>query len=137
MTMRCSFLGAVAVAVLAAPSAQAVEVTLTKADCLKIVQHVPAPDVEYKPGVDVYGRAVAPADLGDSPKIKIPDIITFDLKLDLDTLADSSAGQVFGEPVLGKISIEGHQVYFNGQPIGATGQADLVRKCREYFARKR
>ncbi|MEX2449938.1 MAG: hypothetical protein WD407_03705 [Rhodospirillales bacterium] len=126
-----------AILLLPVVAAQAEQVTVTEADCLKIVQHVPEPDVEYKPGVDVYGRAVAPADLGGSPQIKIPDVITFDLKLDLDTLSDSSAGRVFGEPVLGKISIEGHRVYFNGQPIGAIGHAELVRKCRDYFARKR
>jgi hypothetical protein len=134
ITRSIAFFAAVMLPVAAA---QAERVTVTKADCQRIVQHVPAPDVEYKPGVDVYGRAVAPADLGGSPQIKIPDVITFDLKIDMTGLGTSSAGDVFGEPVLGKISIEGHRVYFNGQPIGAIGQAELVRKCRDYFAGKR
>src|SRR5271168_4053724 len=30
------------------------------------VQYQPAPDVAYQPGVDVYGRPVAPADLPNS-----------------------------------------------------------------------
>ncbi|MEQ8193559.1 MAG: hypothetical protein RIB59_03630 [Rhodospirillales bacterium] len=126
-----------AVLLLPAAAAQAVQVTVTKADCQRIVQHVPSADVEYKPGVDVYGRKVAPADLGGSPQIKLPETITFDLKIDMTGLGTSSAGDVFGEPSLGKVSIQGHQVYFNGQPIGGIGQAELVRKCKEFLAGKR
>ena len=37
-------------------------ITITKADCSKLIQHQPAPDVAYKPGVDVRGRPVVSAD---------------------------------------------------------------------------
>jgi hypothetical protein len=37
-------------------------ITITKTDCSRLIQHQPAPDVAYKPGVDVRGRPVVSAD---------------------------------------------------------------------------
>ena len=37
-------------------------ITITKLDCSRLIQHIPAPDVAYKPGVDVHGRPVVSAD---------------------------------------------------------------------------
>ena len=39
------------------------------------MRHEPAPDVAYQPGVDVHGRAVAPADLNGGSQIELPDVI--------------------------------------------------------------
>ena len=118
----------------------AATVKVTRADCQKVVQHVPAPGVEYKPGVDVYGRKVAPADLGNPSPIKIPDVISFDLKVNLEELAGTPpsgpVGQAFGEPVLGRISIRGRQVYFNGKPLGGINQSELIQKCRAALSGK-
>ena len=36
---------------------------ITAADCRRAVAHLPAADVQYKPGVDARGRKVAAADL--------------------------------------------------------------------------
>jgi hypothetical protein len=59
-------------------------VIITEADCLRLVKHVPAPDVEYAPGVDVYGRPVPPADLGRGySDIKPPEEITFAIEVEL------------------------------------------------------
>jgi len=114
-------------------------VRVSKQDCANVVRHTPAPDVAYKPGVDVYGRKVAPADLSGSSPIKVPDVISFNLTLDLPDLTPSSGsiGPSFGEPVLGKVSIQGNQVYYNGKPLGGIGQSELVKKCREALSGKR
>ena len=144
MTFRYSFL-IVGIWLLAlgpaANPAYGKTVRVSKQACANVVRHSPAPDVAYKPGVDVYGRKVAPADLGGSPQIKIPDVISFDLKVNLEELGGTPpagpVGQVFGEPVLGKISIQGHQVYFNGKPLGGIGQAELAKKCRAALTGKR
>ena len=41
---------------------QPLVITITKTDCSRLIQHFPAPDVAYKPGVDVRGRPVVSAD---------------------------------------------------------------------------
>lgn len=40
--------------------------SVTLGACQRLVAHHPVPDVTYRPGVDVLGRPVAPADLPDS-----------------------------------------------------------------------
>ena len=59
--------------------AQQSRVTVSKEDCKRLVRHHPAADVEYKPGVDVRGKAVAPADLQGSRPLKLPDSYEFDI----------------------------------------------------------
>ena len=54
---------------------------VTRQDCRNLVAHHPDADVEYKPGVDVHGKYVAPADLPGQTDFKLPDKIEFDLRL--------------------------------------------------------
>lgn len=119
--------------------AYAETVRVSKQDCARVVRHTPAPDVAYKPGVDVYGRKVAPADLGNPSPIKVPDVISFNLTQSLPGLstATGNIGSAFGEPVIGKITIQGNQVYFNGKPLGGIGQAEVIKKCREALSGRR
>ena len=128
----CAFAGLLPAA--AAAAAEHV-VTVTAGDCRRVVAHVAAADVEYRPGVDAHGRTVAPADPGGTPQVEIPGTITFDLQLDLEELAGppppGPVGEVFGWPVLGHISIRGHKVYFNDRLLGDLAEAELARKCRE------
>ena len=136
VAVLCAFAG-----LLPAPAAAAAEyvVKVTAGDCRRVVAHVAAADVEYRPGVDAHGRKVAPADLGGASQIEIPDTITFDLQLDLEELAGppppGPVGEVFGRPVLGHISIRGHKVYFNDRLLGDLAEAELARKCREMLHR--
>ncbi|MFQ5617897.1 MAG: hypothetical protein ACE5FR_02905 [Rhodospirillales bacterium] len=134
----CAFAGRLPAAAAAAAAAGHV-VKVTAGDCRRVVAHVAAADVEFRPGVDVRGRKVAPADLGGTPRVGIPDTITFDLQLDLEELAGppppGTVGEVFGRPVLGHISIRGHEVYFNDRLLGDMAEAELARKCREMLRR--
>src|SRR3546814_18740413 len=57
--------------------------SITEDDCARLVPHVPAPDVEYRPGVDAAGRPVAPADLPGSPRIVFPDAYRIPIEVDL------------------------------------------------------
>ncbi len=122
-----------------APAAAQQVVTITANDCRRVVAHVAAADVEYRPGVDVRGGKVAPADVGGTPQVEIPGTIAFDLQLDLEELAGppppGPVGEVFGRPVLGHISIRGHKVYFNDRLLGDLAEAELARKCREMLQR--
>jgi hypothetical protein len=67
-----------------ATTAAAETIVVTKPDCQRLVQYVPSGDVEYQPGVDAYGRPVAPADVGGGyGEIKPPDEITFPIQVNL------------------------------------------------------
>ncbi len=68
---------------LAAPAAAGQVVTVTVHDCRRVVAHVASADVDYRPGVDVRGRKVAPADVGGGPPIILPDEIAFDITVEL------------------------------------------------------
>jgi hypothetical protein len=57
-------------------------IAVTPADCRLLERHQPAPDVAYRPGVDVRGRPVAPADLGGAPGFELPPVLEFTLALD-------------------------------------------------------
>jgi hypothetical protein len=39
--------------------------------------------IKYRPGVDVRGRPIAPADLAGAPRLAIPDRIVIDLPLNI------------------------------------------------------
>jgi hypothetical protein len=56
---------------------------ISKQACNNAVRHVPAPNGAYKPGVDVYGRKIVPADIGGGSPIQIPKIIEFEVTRDL------------------------------------------------------
>lgn len=60
-------------------------ITISKPDCSRLIQHVPAPDVAYKPGVDVRGRPVVPADAdpaqAEFAKRVVPETLTFPVKI--------------------------------------------------------
>ena len=104
-------------------------VAITRADCARLVAHVPAPDVAYRPGVDVYGREVAPADLGGAPRIELPETILIGIEIDL--LAR------FGIPVshagaeVGEVAYRDGRFTFNGQPLQDQAQAELAARCQE------
>lgn len=61
--------------------AQTRTVTITEADCSRLVEHRPDPGVAYQAGRDVYGRAVAPADLGGGVRIDLPETYSFELEI--------------------------------------------------------
>jgi hypothetical protein len=75
---------AAALVLLAGPALGQQTVIITRADCLRLVEHLPTPDVEYRPGVDVRGRPVAGADLdGGYAHVEPPDAIAFPLAVEL------------------------------------------------------
>ena len=49
------------------------KITLNRAACNQLVEHVPDDDVSFKPGKTVDDRDVAPADLDDGRRIEFPE----------------------------------------------------------------
>ncbi|HEX9462009.1 MAG TPA: hypothetical protein VGB82_05360 [Alphaproteobacteria bacterium] len=121
----------------AAPAA-AQQVAISEQDCRQLVAHNPAPDVTYTPGVDVYGRAVAPADL-TPPQVQMPQTYVFDVYADLRKYGVRNDSRLLLPAVgVGQITIadQGQRVYFNGQPIGDTEQKALAEACRQRGLRR-
>ncbi|MEX0694654.1 MAG: hypothetical protein WD075_09440 [Rhodospirillales bacterium] len=80
-------------------------VRISKPDCQRVVRHQASADVAYKPGVDVRGNAVAPAEASGGFTIPLPDVFEFNITRDLaaylggaeDKLAADKAAAIAGE----------------------------------------
>lgn len=110
------------------------EVRIAPADCRRLVQHRPAPDVAYQPGVDVRGNAVAPADLPGQARISAPNEITIGLTVDLLRqygVPASSPLAPRGEASVGTVTydIASGRMTFNGQPLSDPEQDALAAAC--------
>lgn len=120
-------------ALLIAGSSAAAQVPMDRTVCRYLPRHMPAPDVEYKPGVDVRGNRVAPADLPGSAgavpmdRFEIPVTLDFARKLGFTA---PGAGALPGTAEVGRLSIQGDRLFFNGQPLNAASEAELVALCR-------
>lgn len=125
--------------VAAAAPAWAQQTTITGVDCRKLVRHQPAPDVAYKPGVDVKGRKVAPADLNDAPQIKVPETITFDAAVDLRRFGIPNSSPLFQPNVsVGRVDVQQDgKVFFNGQRLGNPEVAALEEFCQAQLKKPR
>ena len=105
-------------------------VRITEADCSRLVNHVAAADVNYRPGVDVNGNAVAPADLNAQPQIRMPDVISIPVTIDLATNLGIDT-PFLARPTVGEVQItRDGRVSFNGQPIGDAAQQELAQRCQ-------
>lgn len=107
-------------------------IRIPRADCARLVEHRSAPDVAYKPGVDVRGKKVAPADLpGSSAAIKAPKQV--EIAISFNPLR-GAAGSRFdsSELIVGTVqfNLETGAATFNGQPLTDPEQAELARKCQ-------
>ncbi len=101
--------------------------------CQRLTRHVPAPDVEYKPGVDVHGRPVVPADLPGSAGVQPPIPIDLPLSIDLARrmgIALPSVPRLPDDVTAVWLSVVGDQLYLNGQPIDPGAEDRLYAYCR-------
>ncbi|MEC9345156.1 MAG: hypothetical protein VYB54_02945 [Pseudomonadota bacterium] len=94
---------------LAAFAASADTVVIDHPECRFVEIHRPAPDVVYRPGVDVHGKPVAPADLPSfGTRVAPPEDVTVRLEIPLS--------QIFGAnvpPFLGDARIDVGEVQVN------------------------
>ncbi len=129
-------------ALLAAAPARAheekVEVAITRADCARLVEHVPAPDVAYQPGVDAYGRAVAPAELDGGTPIEIPETIHIPIEIDLlDHFGIPVNPALYKSDIpIGEVVYRNGRLSFNGRPLQGDAAAELSRRCQEIMSAK-
>ena len=114
-------------------AAKGATITITRQDCTRVVRHVPAPDVAYRPGVDVRGRKVAPADLDGGFKVTPPKEFDIPITVDLqDRLGIPANPTLFqAEAEVGKITYKDGKAWFNGQPLATEKTAALAKFCRD------
>lgn len=103
-------------------------------DCRRLVQHRPGADVAYKPGVDVRGNPVAPADLPGQARITAPNEITIDLTIDVLEQFGVSSDSVLapsGEASVGTVTydIAAGRMTYNGQSLNDPEQDALAAAC--------
>ncbi len=106
--MRVAVMSMILVAVALPLAAEEAQITISQADCRRLVNYVPAAGVAYQPGVDVHGHAVAGADLpgsgNDIAKSMLPQSFEFPITINPATygaakvanaaVAKAAAGQV-------------------------------------------
>ena len=113
-------------------------IIITRKDCQRFTRHTARNDVNYKPGIDVYGRPVKSADLKPSA-IKLPDEIKIDLNVDIfDFVGNTPAPKGLGDSRarLGTITFNGGRLLFNGKPLGEEINPEILAVCDELLKRK-
>jgi len=103
----------------------------TDDECRRAVRIAGQPGVEYQPGVDVHGRAVAPADLQPTLKIDPPRVIEFPVTMDVaKRLGFDVRGPYEANVTVANVRIEGNRVSINGQEVNPDDSADLIAACQ-------
>ena len=114
------------------------KLTVSREDCRRIVKHLPAPDVAYKPGVDAYGRKVVPADIGGGSTWQPPETITIDIEINLAEKYGIGAGGKFkGEAKIAAdtVNTKTGEVMLDGKPVGDAAETAIAKACREAYRR--
>lgn len=102
-------------------------------DCKRLTRHKARDDVAYTPGVDVRGKAVAPAEIQPLGAIKVPDEIVIDFGLDLAGRYGFGAAALF-DATAGIATIEydlaSGGLTFNGKPLLDEDARAIERACK-------
>ncbi len=117
---------------LVAETAVAERVRVSRKDCQSLVRYVPDPGVAYRPGVDVNGKPVAPADLpGSSIRSVLPETVEFDVSF--YPLARGRGGRFDqSEMYVGTVryDLNTGEVLFNGVPLTDPEKDEMAQRCR-------
>ncbi|MDA0230842.1 MAG: hypothetical protein O3B21_11730 [Proteobacteria bacterium] len=113
------------------------QITVTPSACQTLTAHTPHDDVAYRPGLDVSGNAVAPADLNAPGQLDFDADHEFRLPIELplenvlaiaatDTLniiRDSNIG-------VGLVTVKNGQAYFNDEPLSGAQSHAIAVECQ-------
>ncbi len=112
-----------------------ITVQISERDCRWLTRHVPAEDVAYRPGVDVRGRAVAPADLDTFGSITAPDQVYIGLDVPLGAFLEDGGPRRLREAEVNighvVVDLTTSQVYYNGRLLADPDIAQLAVACRD------
>lgn len=134
--MRTLFIATLLGGISVSAIAEEVRLEVSKSDCQRIVKYTPAPDVAYKPGVDVNGNPVAPADLNGGSQIKIPDQIYINLSLPFkDLLKNYNPKLKNAEVYVGTVeyNLASGKLLYNGQELTDPVKNAIANECRKRY----
>ncbi len=144
MVIRILILGLLAAAL---PMAGAVaaglkeKVTVSKQDCRWLVNHQPAADVAYQPGVGVRGRQVKSADLDSNQRINLPPVIAIPLHVPVRRLLKGGAANPIGDSEVGvglvTVDRNSGEIRYEGETLVSDDESRLVAACRDLLRRSR
>ncbi|MCR9254890.1 MAG: hypothetical protein NXI16_02205 [Alphaproteobacteria bacterium] len=130
-----SILGFMALPVVSAAAETLSLLKIERDECARAVRYQPSGDVAYQPGVDVRGRAVAPADLGGGVQFELPEVLEIPITVDLAERfgLPEGTGLLRGDSLtVGKITVNRRGEFrLNGELLGDAEQAALTAACRE------
>ena len=101
-------------------------------DCDYITAHRPAPDVAYRPGVDVHGKPVVPADLPGNPNAVPPQIEIY-VKVPPASLPPGVRAQLQNSDVYAsRVSVDllSNRVLVNGEPLQDPALQAIAQECQ-------
>ena len=108
--------------------------TLNESDCARLARHYPADDVTYRPGRDLRGKPVAPADLGGGSGLILPNAVVIPIEVDLFERygIPANSANFSGDIFIGEVVVEvaSGRAIFNGQPLRSDDEADLAALCQ-------
>lgn len=112
-------------------------VRIGREDCLRLQRHVPDANVAYKPGMDVRGKPVAPADLGGGAQLNLPAEIAVIIEVDLAERYGLPVrpGLYDGKAQVGTVTVRDGTALFNGQPMHEFDQHLIAEACRDRMGR--
>ncbi|MGE0746507.1 MAG: hypothetical protein AB7K86_14725 [Rhodospirillales bacterium] len=117
----------------AAAPAGAGTLAVTADDCARAVRHEPGGGVAYAPGVDAYGRTVAPADLGGAPPLRVnTERLSIPITVDLGRRMGFRPGSApyAAETFVGMVEYRDGRFWYDGQPLQDEAAAALRERCR-------
>src|SRR5690606_25450698 len=100
----------------------------------RLTRHYPDADVAYKPGRDVRGKAVAPADLARRSPLVLPDSVVIPVEIDLlkHYGIPGSGANFKGDVYVGEVVVDVStgRATFHGQPLASEAEAELAARCQ-------
>lgn len=116
------------------------EASISLDDCRRMVPHVADDDVAYRPGEDVYGNPVVPAEGPDAHQngqvlgeIRPPDEIVIDFGLDLAGLYGIPAAGLYtatGGILTITYDLAQGSLMVNGKPLRAAESQAVAKACK-------
>lgn len=112
--------------------AAAETITITSDACAYATEYQKDTGVDYQPGVDADGNAVAPADLdGQGGFMPWPQDITIPLALDLHNSLHLSNKLTGTDALIGTVEYKNGKLTFNGEPVNDASRTDIIAACHQ------
>ncbi|MDG1709238.1 MAG: hypothetical protein P8H03_10780 [Emcibacteraceae bacterium] len=118
-------------------------ILVTPSDCQLLTPHVPDADVEYKPGKDVRGRDIVPADIGGGDALGLGNN-GYSFYMTHDALKESGVAEEYGltgsqegKIILGQVTVRDGDVFWNGNSLQEADRNSIYMLCNEQRRGKR